>query len=559
MEYPLPRHVKRRRCVIAGAIAALCASLPLWSGALAAPAAPDDAGAAPDNRQRVSLYSVINLGPEASSAVLNERGQAAFSADNYFGTVSRFFDGQQIRPIGALGGGFSRVRALNNHGVVAGESSTAQQPGGMLGFSWTLAGGARALSGDSPTSVNDINDNGEIVGATPAPGVSARAMRWNPDGGTTPLGPLPYSRSEAAAINNRGDATGSTDTANGLTHATLWDRAGGQTDVVAANRGNGAGQFINERSEVAGQVSYARGARPSGFFWSRDSGVVPVGVLTASVADLNNRGEVAGTMSVNPLAFQWSLARGMVTLPLASDGFSDASDINDFGETVGAVQSFAAGPGAWRAVRWPTPDAQPIDLSARLFRAPPGLVLRRAVAINNNGLILADSNAGLVMLRPGRNGTDAPVLGPITGLPATVALGQELALTVDFTDNAAAQTHTASALWSDDCASAAPTVTESGGAGQARLRHRFCSPGYHAVRVVVTDSGGRATELQRDVVVEAPALAALSGQGTGRLNGRDGYRFVLDAVDGANQPVATAQAAGADRTAVVEGRLTLRQ
>ena len=230
-------------------------------------------------------------------------------------------------------------------------------------------------------------------------------------------------------------------------------------------------------------------------------------------------------------------------------------------------------------------------------------------------------------------------------------VGRDLALTINFVDNAARQTHTASATWSDGCPSAMSTVTEAGGTGQVRLQHSFCAAGYHSVKVVVTDSGGRATELWRDVIVVAPTLASLSGEGalaggaaaagpgrqnvplrfalwaplgeasasaagtpvvsfsgpfefrseavtqatstdaqarvegTGRLNGRDGYRFVLEAVDGGATRGAGADhlrvrvthaepngvemvdydngtpqpAAGADRTVVVEGGLTLRR
>jgi hypothetical protein len=299
----------------------------------------------------------------------------------------------------------------------------------------------------------------------------------------------------------------------------------------------------------------------------------------------------------------------------------------------------------------PSPSAQPIDLNTQLYRAPAGLALSHAFAINDNGVILADSNAGLVLLRPGRRGTDAPVAGPVAGLAATVELGQELALTIDFADNDSAQTHTASVLWTDGCASPAPTVTQAGGVGQVRLRHRFCAAGYHGLRVRISDSGGRYTEVEKDVVVAAPALAALSGEGvlpraaapatragnnaplrfalwaplagasaagggaptvrfsgpfqfrsdrltvaaagadrarvegTGRLNGRAGYRFVLDAVDGGAarwagadrlrvrithaDPAggadvvdydngAPAASTGADRTAVADGGLTLR-
>ena len=88
-------------------------------------------------------------------------------------------------------------------------------------------------------------------------------------------------------------------------------------------------------------------------------------------------------------------------------------------------------------------------------------------------------------------------------------------------------------------------------------------------------------------VTSAAAAGGLTRvEGTGRLDGRDGYRFVLEAVDGAAAQApgahrlrvrvthadaisgtevvdynngATAQEDGADRTAVVAGALTLRR
>lgn len=505
MQLPSFRNAGARRRVMA--IAALCAALPFTAGTRATPATSDDEYPVPDNRQRVGLYTVINLGPQSATAKLNERGQVAFTSTNRFGTVSRFFDGERIVPIGALGGDASWVRALNNHGMVVGQSSTGGQPDRLLGFAWTPAGGMRALPGESPSSANDVNDRNEIVGATPAQGVAARAVRWNPDGSMTALGPLPLLSSSAVAINNRGYATGAVNFPYTGPRATLWDPAGGETDLAPPSRSASEGLHINERNEVAGQISFMRFGRPLGFFWSRDSGTIPFREFAGDVSDLNNRGEAVGTRAVLMSAFQWTLGRGWVWLPLPSGGFSSANDINDHGETVGAFEPYGPEPGEGRALRWPSFMAQPIELGTRLYRAPAGLVLRDALAINNNGTILADSNAGLVMLRPGRRGTDAPVLGPIAGLPATLAAGQEVALTVDFTDDAAAQTHAASVLVSDGCPSTAPTVTESGGAGQVRLRHRFCAAGSYAMKVVVTDSGGRATELQRDIVVEGPALA----------------------------------------------------
>lgn len=632
-------NIGSRRRVVAGAIAALCASLPFSAGAHAKPAAAEPK-AIPVGQQGPGLYTVINLGPELASGELNERGQVAFNTNNYFDRSARFFDGDRIWPIGSPGGVFTLVTGLNDRGVVVGASATPTEPGGQA-FAWTLAGGIRALPGATPSAALDINERGEIVGWVSAPGIVARAIRWNPDGGTTLLGPLPASSSEGTAINNRGYTTGYTTVANGVVHAhaTLWDPAGGQTDLGPTDGGDGFGLRINERNEVAGVINYPAPGRTQGFFWSRASGRVPIDAGPNFIlGDLNNRGEVVGTAEIGGRGrgFQWTLARGLVPLPLGAGVASQAYDINDRGEIVGAIAMADGGP--WHATRWPSYTATPIDLNTQLYRAPAGLELRAAVAINDGGVILADSNAGLVLLRPGRRGTDAPVLGPIEGLPATVEVGQDVALTLNFVDNASRQTHMASATWTDGCPSSASTVTEADGTGQVRLQHRFCAAGYHAVKVVVTDSGGRSTELWREVMVVAPGLASLSGagtlagaaavpgrhnaplrfalwtplgeasaagapvvrfvgpfqflseavthatstgmqarvEGTGRFNGRTGYRFVIEAVaggatEGADRlrvRVTHADAAtgaqvvdydnGADRTVVTEGGLALR-
>ena len=635
------RNTGARRGFIAAAIAALFTSLPSWA------AQPQ---AKPIDQQRASLYTVINLGPELANAVLNERGQVAFTSFNASDTISRFFDGERIWPIGPTEGGFTFVSGLNDRGVVVG-STRSETETESRAFSWTLAGGIRVLPGAVPSAALDINERNEIVGWVSAPGVLARAIRWNPDGSTTLLGPPPASVSEGTAINNRGYSTGYNTVANGdiHAHATIWDRAGAQTDLGPFDGGDGFGLRINERNEVAGVFNYATG-RTEGFFWSRDTGTVRIDAGPGyALGDLNNRSEIVGSAGIGgrPRGFYWTLRRGVVPLPLGLATVSQAYDINDRGEIVGAIAAAEGAP--WRAALWPSYTAVPIDLNTQLYRTPAGLELRAAWRINERGDLLADSNAGLVLLRPGRRGTDAPVLGPIIGLPAVVDLGQDLTMTLNFLDSNAAQTHTASAVWTDGCPSSSATVGSGGGTGQLRLHHNFCAGGYHTVKVLVTDSGRRSTEIWRNFLVVPFAAPALTGQGTlggaaeagpggrstalrfalwaplgeaaaaagkpvvrfsgpfqfqgetvtlatstgaqarvegtGRLNGRDGYRFVLEAVDGGAENAAADRLrlrvthadaatgaevvdydneparplAGADRTVVVEGGLTLRR
>ncbi len=492
----------RRRAIAA----AFFVSLPAWAMPPAAQA---------DDPQCV--YSVINMGQDGSaSALLNERGQAAFGAVTMGGVRNGFFDGEYLHPVGTLGGSYSWVWGLNNLGVVSGESEDGDEHSNILGFAWTAGAGMRALAGSSVSSARAINDRGHIVGLTPAPGISARAVRWNRDASVTPLGPLPLSLSEAFAINSSSSATGFADTASGAIHATLWDRGGNLTDLGTLGGTRAFGMHINAAGAVAGESDDAGDTRTVGFFWSRNSGMLAIPVEGGGarlVAGLNNRGEVVGvtTIGARSVAYQWSLARGVVELPSGSAPRSDVFDINNYGAMVGLAERPAADGGGLRAMRWPG-LASPVDLNTRLHRPPAGLVLEAGMAINDSGVILAHSNAGLVMLRPGRRGTDAPVLGPLQGLPEVLELGQELTLTLSFADHNSAQTHSASALWSDGCASPPPALRQARGAGQVRLQHRFCAAGFHTLALRVADSGGRSTLVQREFLVEAPA--SLSGKGT---------------------------------------------
>ena len=502
---------------VAGAIATLFSSAPA-TAAMAATAADSASTAA--IVLPTTLYSVINLGPESGgTALLNERGQAAFNSFNYYGTSNGFFDGDRVSAIGTLGGSYTTVRALNNLGVVVGSSEDGAQPARNLGFTWTAAGGMRALPGTSYAIANAINDGGYIAGNNSEPGISARAVRWNPGGSITPLGPRPASLSEARAINQLNFVTGFGDLGTGPIVPTLWDVNGVPTNLGTLGGNWAFGMHINARTDVAGTSDSASHTRQVGFFWSRLSGMVPIdggGALT-DVADLNDRSEAVGYTIRNGqgvFAYKWAPTSGYTQLPSPLSTYTVASDINNTGDIVGTAQ-LPAGPGqtAFRAVRW-AGLTTPIDLNSRLYRAPAGLIVQAGSAINDAGDILANTNAGLVLLRPGTRGTDAPVLGPITTLPRAVQRGQDLTFTVGFVDNGLTQTHQASVAWTDGCTSPAPTVREAAGSGQVTLRHRFCAAGFQAVRVRVTDSGGRYTELLQDVVVDEPAQAAISGAGT---------------------------------------------
>lgn len=601
-----------RRPALAGLAALLATGVSGTSGAAgaddaattasAANAATSACATAGGTARRACQYSIINLDPEGGAAAfLNKRGEAAVGSF-VFGT-NRFFDGDRLHDIGSLGGGSTLITGLNDKGVVVGSSEAPGDPFPELyGFRWTVAGGMRVIPGSRGGLAYDVNDLNQVAGSLPAPGISVRAVRWDPDGHVVSLGPLPFSLSEARVINDHALAGGYTDFADGTIHASLWTGAGTAIDLGTLGGSRAFTQHVNRRNEAAGYSDNATNDNELGFYWSARDGVVPTGAQgfpTRLVSALNNKGEIAGDTDIpgGSAAYLWSRARGLALLPRAGAAFSDVFDLNNKTQMVGGLGGVI--PEA-RAVRWDG-LANPVDLNTLLYRPPAGLVLNAGVAINDAGTILAVSNAGLVMLRPGTHGTDAPVLGPVAGLPFAVDLGQDVHLTLGFVDNSATQTHTAVVDWNDGCPSPAPEVSESRGTGQVAFRHRFCTPGYFFLTIRVTDSGGRTTETRRDVFVNSPELATVGGrgslvpvpayggskappvhfafwtpvgnaaavpgkgnkpfvrfdgpfhfrsdrigttkrsgqaahmEGTGTLNGRPGYRFVVDATDGGQQ------------------------
>ena len=505
-----------RRQVLAALSAPLIMAASSQSGAVDPEAQPDEA------RQRhlpgaAQVYSVINVGPDELGAYLNERGQAAFSSFVYYN--SSFFDGERVHELGSLDD--ILIRGLNNRGTITGVTHDDALPfSNPRAFSWTLAGGLRMLPGLGAFP-SDINDSNQIVGQGPEANTTGRAVRWDADGRIRPLGPTPPSQSNAHAINNRGLAGGFADlTVNGRVQAVLWDAAGRQTGLGSLGGTYASVDLVNDRGEAAGQVFDEENEPGRSFFWSARSGMVPLTAAAPdwlSVSDLNEHGNVAGVVfdradpAIRRAAFRWSLTRGLEWLapPPGPGVTTDVTDLNNRNQMVGSVGAPGSGE---RAVRWDW-SGPPVDLNRLLYRPPAGLVLYSGKAINDAGTILAYSSAGLVMLRPGTRGTDAPVLGPITGLANRADVGQEALVTVGFVDSAPGQTHSAAVTWSDGCTSPHPLVQESRGVGQVSARHRFCTPGMFDVRVRVLDSGGRATSVATLYIVEDPALPAISGQG----------------------------------------------
>jgi len=498
----------------------LPAAAALHAGAAPATGSPPEEAALAAYTARPLEYSVINLGRDAGSAFLNQRGQAAFTSWVLDDGVHGFFDGRRVIPVLPLGGSFVYVNGLNDNGVVVGEYRTATND--YRAFSWTAARGVRVLprnttvSGPAGGSALAVNNRNQVAGSVRAQvGIYPLAARWDPDGSLTHLPPLTARTARAHAINDSGMAVGEAEVNLHDNHAMVWSPDGTVTDLGTFGGTFSVAHHVNAAGQVLGH--FYKDDSKIGFLWSRKQGMVQIGSSGGyrNVTALNDAGEVAGSnVTISGSApsiqrpFLWSMRTGLRPLPLGGATHGEVLALNNRREMVGLVDRSPADSdfSSRRAVYWNGVSA-PVDLNTRLYRAPAGLVLYAARAINDSGTILAESNAGLVMLRPGREGTPAPVLGPIMGAAdGVVALGATADFMVDFVDSAIAESHLATASVNDGCPQPFPSLRERRGQGDVSLRHTFCRAGYVTLKVKVTDRAGNATQVERLLLVAAPTL-----------------------------------------------------
>lgn len=238
-----------------------------------------------------------------------------------------------------------------------------------------LGGVSRALA---------INDHTQIVGwnVPPPPGFDFKAVLWEA-GQMRDLGALPGGiESTATGINNRGQIVLYSEAINcrGLcSRAALWEK-GTLTDLGALGR-PAIPSDINDRGQVVGVSHLGQDfiSPRRAVLWESQGGLIDLGTLPgdnqSEAHAINNRGQIIG-ISWNQVfsgrPFLWT--DGVMTeLP----GLSDALDINDRGQIVGAVR---AG-GRFTPVVWENGTMTPLPL-------PPGSWSILNAAINARGQVV---------------------------------------------------------------------------------------------------------------------------------------------------------------------------
>lgn len=480
------------------------------------------------------IYGIVNLAPPWSyGGAINARNQAAFE---YLGADERthvaFFNGDRIADISPPGNDMTFFAGLTEGGHVildarfadpANPDVTRYRP-----TRWSAARGhvpLPSLNPDAVSYMDDINERGEIVGvaATTLDFSSLRAVRWTSANRLLTLAsPAGIVRTSVFGINDRNAAVGEGGDGSGRSTVLVWNADGRPTNLGTLGARQASGFQINNQSDILGWINNDVATR--GFFlWSPGKPVVRM--FQAYPTAMNEAGDVIGVrpgpISVEYYAFVYSRARGLINLHPPGSYMSDVRAINDDGVSVGLTSTDFLGP--HRAYRWSRTGVA-TDLNLRLHNAPPGLVVTEGLGIATNGDILANSNAGLVFLRRGGGGTDAPVLGPIQ-LP-DLRENVLARLSASFRDRNASDTHTATVDWGDGRGPRPAAVRKTNGVGEVLAEHTYPTPGDYRVSVVVTDSARRSTATSAIVWVGAGTGSApeLLGEGVLQADAAPGSR-----------------------------------
>jgi probable HAF family extracellular repeat protein len=310
-------------------------------------------------RYTVTDLGVLPGGTATSANAINNRGQVTGGSNLSVSTTHAFlYSNGHMQDIGTLGGDFSVGISINDHGQIAGTSTTIPNIGqnDIRAFFYSAGTfqnlGVLGLAVDS--NGNAVNNHGIVVGE----------VFYNP-----PNLPNPPSGSDAF----------------------IWN-GGGQLQNLHAGIGSIA-LGINDQTEVVGYSNDLVG--PKAFLWENGKilQLPTLGSGNGVAQAINNRGHVVGgsTFANSNIEHAFLYAEGRIrALDSNSSVYSFAAAINSYDQVVGNFETVAdrnAGTGAVYACIFVSGHA--IDLNGFLRRNS-GWVLTGAVGINDVGQIVGN-------------------------------------------------------------------------------------------------------------------------------------------------------------------------
>lgn len=498
----------------------LAACLALGSLALAG-AAPTAKAAGP-----ATLYRIVNLGESFTDARgINASGQVVFTNAPDWNDPdpapvrARFFDGRTIYTLGTLGGDLSVATGINDGGEVTGRSTVAD--GRVHSFIWSRSAGMRdigLLPGTTEVWDPAINNRGDVVAtAMGEPQPYPHAVRWRRSGAIDDLGTLsggPDGSSYARAANDAGMVVGNSMTPSYDYHAYVWTRSTGMVDIDTLGNHYSDPVGVSANGLVAGNFFVPPDNFTHIFAWTRANGMRDLGAGGGTgtwMTAMSPGGRLAGIVSLDLLtqrAITWAQDTGLENLGTLGGTLSNANAANDRGQVVGGATT--PGDDAYHAFVWTHREGM-VDLNRRLLRAPDGLELFSGLAIANNGAIVANSNAGLVLLVPAGAGGWRHVAGPIAA-PDTVRSGSAFDASLRFAgadDTPQAAPYRVTWSWGDGASDGTSGAALQSNAGSGAARHVYAAPGVYTVRATIVDATGRSAVSSRRIAVYDGASSAV--------------------------------------------------
>jgi probable HAF family extracellular repeat protein len=377
-----------------------------------------------------------------------------------------------------------------------------------------------SLSGTGISAAGEerpINNRGQVVGVSSTQGGASHAFLWSPAEGMRDLGGLPGNESgssSATAINDAGMVAGLGDTADGGRHAFAWTRKWGMIDLGTLGGPISGAAGISDDGLVAGN-SLPASFRNHIFVWTRSGGMRDVGTAGGvesflSTKSMSSNGNVAANIRFGDIghAALWTRTTGLVDLGTMGGPNSSSIGVNNKAHVVGLadVSLFDSSGFIWTAK-----DGM-IDLNTRLRDVPPGLKVHLGYAISDNGVILANSNAGFVLLKPDCGCPGSHTVGPINAAHM-VEVGAPFDASVSFADEDKAAQHNVFWSWGDASGDQQGNARASKGVGHASASHRYTTPGIYTVSVKVGDRSGQGSTVSRTIVAYERAAGTAGGSG----------------------------------------------
>jgi probable HAF family extracellular repeat protein len=297
-----------------------------------------------------------------------------------------------VTQIPTLGGSINTALAINNAGVVAGNSNlSGDTQTHAFSFSNGIATDLGTLGGNN-SYANGINASGVVVGNAYTVGAAADLAFSDSKGVMTSLGTLSGTLSYAEGVNISGTVVGWATLAGNATHHAFSNTVGVMTDLGTLGGPNSTAYGINDSGTIVGTADYSASAHDA---FSYSNGVMTdlgaLGGTRSAALAINNEGYVVGyAMIATGGWFHAFIYGGGVMTDLGTvggaTGNSYAYGINNLGAIVGNSGSV----GGVGGVAFLYANGKMTDLNTLV--SLPGVTLTSAWGTNDLGQIVANGS-----------------------------------------------------------------------------------------------------------------------------------------------------------------------